>query len=198
MIETVPHKNFNTIGLVRFAENDVAERLKKNEQIDYVWIFFDKDSFPLGHYNSAYSKIIGKNKQEYKNSDGDNTDNNGLRRVSAWSNECFELWVILHFEFLTAALHRSQYPQIIDKYLTGEDRYEKKRTDLYDLLSKNGGVKRAINGAKKLHAANGINNPSTGIYQFLVYFDQYLNPQYKSHSWLSLGGYVMLLHIINI
>lgn len=174
IIENVPHTGLNTLGLVRFAEEDVERRLSQRETIDHVWIFYDKDSFSQDDFDNAHNKIINKNSDKHQNDDGDNVDKNNILWHSIWSNECFELWVILHFEYLTAALSRDKYITKINASLSGE-LYEKNRNDLYDLLLDKGDLTQAIKNAKKLHNDNGLNNPSTGVYLFLEYFDKYLN-----------------------
>ncbi len=47
----------NTIYLVEMAKNDVRNRLKNDEKIDHIWIFFDKDDFPIKNYNKANATI---------------------------------------------------------------------------------------------------------------------------------------------
>jgi len=41
-------------------------------------------------------------------------------------------------------------------------------------LKKDGSLENAIKYAKKLEEANGIDNPSTGMYKFAEYFIEYM------------------------
>jgi len=172
-IEITPHQGLNTLGLVDFAESDVKKRLRSKEKIDYVWIFFDKDSFPNDQFENAHNKIIKKNKNNLFNDDGDAVDNEYIRWFSIWSNECFELWVLLHFMYFDSKLSREDYIPKINNYLKPK-KYEKNNTSLYDLLLEKGDIKNAIRFARRLRDANNINSPSTGVYQFIEYFEKYL------------------------
>lgn len=54
----------------------------KRSQED-VWLMYDKDDFPLDDFdNTQYSALSRKDIRKYK---------------VAWSNECIELWFVLHF-----------------------------------------------------------------------------------------------------
>lgn len=175
IIKNVEHKGLSTIGLVEFAEEDVKKRLKAGEKIDHVWIFYDKDSFEQDDFDNAHFKIKNKNKSKYKNDDGDNTDKNLIRWHSLWSNECFEVWVLLHFEYLNTPLNRGGYIPKINKYFNEKGlEYTKNIDNLYSTLIENGDVNNAIQFAKKLEKENKNNNPSTGVYQFIEYFKRYL------------------------
>ncbi len=170
IIKNADHSNQSTIGLVNYAIADVDKRLASGERIDHVWIFFDKDDFKKTNFNNAHKKIINRNKKNYLNDDGDHVDENNVRWHSLWSNECFELWVLLHFEFMSSNLPRKDYFQKLKKYI----KYNKTMTNLYDILKKEGNVESAITFSKRLEKINGINNPSTGVYQLLEYFKLYL------------------------
>jgi hypothetical protein len=78
----------NTIGVV-----DKALELKNAnpDKYDSVWAVFDKDDFPAENFNQA---II-------------NAKNNGIN--VAWSNEAFELWYLLHFDYIDGKLSRKDY-----------------------------------------------------------------------------------------
>lgn len=156
---------------MRFAELDVEKRLKNGETIDHLWIFFDRDSFEKDDFDNAHNKIISKN--IVLNDEEELVDQNGIMWHSVWSNECFEVWVILHFEFLNARLPRTRYIAKINQHL-GSELYRKDRDNLYDLLVTRGDVKNALFFAEKLFNQNGINNPSTGVYQFVDFFKFYL------------------------
>lgn len=62
-------KTHNTVYLVDYALEDVKKRLGI-EQIDHVWIFFDKDDFPLENFKKANEKIKRLNNSKIKNNDG--------------------------------------------------------------------------------------------------------------------------------
>ena len=73
----------NTTSLVNIVEKRVKEAKIIYENI---WIVFDKDDF------EQFDKAINEAElKEYK---------------VAWSNECFELWLLLHFCYIDSALSR--------------------------------------------------------------------------------------------
>jgi len=171
----------NTLGLVEYAEKDVKFKIKSGENIDHVWIFYDKDSFKQDAFDNTYHKIISKNKKEYLNADGDCSDKNYTRWHALWSNECFELWVLLHFKYVDAALSRKDYiPSINAEFhkMKTSLTYEKNLDNLFEILEKYGNIKHAVKRAKKLDDglmnSNKKTNPSTGIYTLIEYFKRYL------------------------
>ena len=62
-IEIVPVKNNksqHTVELVQYAIKDIEKRLKNQETINYVWIFYDKDDYQ--DFDKAYKLIKKQNK----------------------------------------------------------------------------------------------------------------------------------------
>jgi hypothetical protein len=98
----------NTLSLVK-----EAVRLSQMEDYREVWCVFDRDSFREKHVRAAYSLAEEK----------------GFK--IAYSNECFELWYLLHFKYLDTALRREEYY----RQLRGEmGKYAKNSVDMYDFL----------------------------------------------------------------
>jgi len=77
-----------------------------------------------------------------------------------WSNQCVELWFLLHFSFLQSDLHRSEYwPKLTDVLKSlGEGEYRKNRDDMYRILYPYMGA--AIANSKKLEKMNEGKSPS--------------------------------------
>lgn len=168
-------------NLLEFAVNDVKSRISNGNKIDHVWIFYDKDSFSKSDYDNTYRSIVSKNKSKNINAEGDSCDEFKIRWHACWSNECFEIWVLLHFINLTSNISRNLYISKINDNLRKngcDSNYEKNREDLYELLEKYGNIESAIKFAKKLdyelESVNDKRCPSTGIYTFLLYFSRYL------------------------
>ena len=168
-----------TLRLISYAEHDIKNRLKNGEKIDYVWIFYDKDDFKKDDFDNAYNKVQSKNKTENQSFHTDNIpcDSNGIHYSACWSNECFEIWGVLHFQYLNNQCDRKRYIEIINKHIDNEnEKYHKNRVDLYDILSKYGDVNLAIINAKKLDNLENVkSNPSTGVYLFVEHFKKYLD-----------------------
>lgn len=169
-IEIIPvksHKSHHTLGLVDFAIQDVAQRRRKQEIIDYVWIFYDKDDF--GDFDETHRRIAKLNKE------GAETE-----WFACWSNECFEVWAYHYFENLETAIGREEYISKINAFLKRKncpERYEKNRTDLHHFLTNYGGdIYKAIRLMKKKDVPSDIKpNPSSGIYQFAEFLMAYID-----------------------
>lgn len=77
----------------------VEEAIRLREGYDEVWCVFDRDSFPAQNFNAAIEKASQA----------------GLR--VAYSNEAFEIWYLLHFDFHTSALSRTLYAEKLSERL---------------------------------------------------------------------------------
>ena len=136
----------NTINLV-----DYALKKKRFTPIPYghVWVVFDKDSFTDEQFNNAILKA----------------EDNDIN--AAWSNEAIELWFLLHFEYMDAPLHRSQYQRKLEEHFRklniNKGRYQKNLPNIFEILTTYGNVERAISYSEKLyrqHENSGINSPA--------------------------------------
>jgi hypothetical protein len=83
----------------------------------------------------------------------------------AYSNEAFELWYVLHFEFLNTGIPRDDYIKKMTKLLG--KKYQKNSDTIYDeLINKQA---TAIRNAEKLlasynYSTPGQDNPSTTVH----------------------------------
>ena len=62
----------------------------------HVWIVYDTDDFPSDHIN--------KTAQLCENCSNDETTYHAI-----WSNQCIELWFLLHFSYFQSDIHRQEY-----------------------------------------------------------------------------------------
>ncbi len=131
----------NTISVVKAAIQKKREREQQLLQPNYdeVWAVFDKDDFPAKNFNGAINLA---NIEDIK---------------LAYSNEAFELWYILHFQYLDAAINRSQYIKILKEILGS---YKKNNTQMYQILKKKGDESKAIKWSEKLYKDLYVNNPA--------------------------------------
>ena len=88
---------YNTMALVREALRLKKEAWDNDEPYDQVWCVFDRDSFPAPDVDNAWHTARKKK----------------LR--TALSNEAFELWFLLHFDYMIAAHTRYQYTVVISR-----------------------------------------------------------------------------------
>jgi len=141
----------NTINIVRQAINLKTQR--ENDVLlpnyDECWAVFDKDDFPDQNFNSAVTLAS-------QNSIG-----------SAHSNQSFELWYVLHFQYLNTCIHRSSYYKILDKHLGFK--YSKKSLKVVEYLFRNGNIEQAIEWAKTLELNSAGLSPSNSCPTTSVY-----------------------------
>ena len=144
----------NTINIVKKAIESRNERLANIvlPNFDEVWAVYDKDDFPAERYNGAIQLA----------------ENKGVN--SGHSNQSFELWYVLHFQYLQSALHRSDYIKILTKKLGFK--YEKNDKKIVKYLFEKCDVKQAIQWAKQLeelHIDQSAEQacPSTQVYKLV-------------------------------
>src|SRR5690606_38153748 len=132
----------NTQSLIDEALR-LKEAYKKNttRQVDKLWVVFDKDSFSSQDFNAAIERC--------------GNDDIGC----AWSNEAFELWYLLHFQYYENAMLRRDFKGLIEnnlKPVLGEAfQYEKNNEQMYTLLKEYGSQEDAIRNGKKLSEKYG-------------------------------------------
>lgn len=153
----------NTTDLVNYA---IEKRNLSEIPYGQVWVVFDRDDFSEEQFNNAIMKA----------------NNNGIN--AAWSNEAIELWFLLHFEYLVAAIHRSQYIQKLSEYfkLNGinHGNYQKRLENVFDILVQFGDIYKAIERAKKLHYSHenkpeALMNPCTTVYKIVEELLEYMD-----------------------
>lgn len=149
----------NTINVVESAiqRRDVA--LNRGLAFDQVWAVFDRDSFPAERFNEA---VFLANRENI---------------FCASSNEAFELWYLLHFEFYNTAISRMDYVTRLKRFL-GKN-YQKNTPEMFELLRKMGDQAKAINWARQLEKRfDGTNpaaeNPSTKVYKLVESLNRFL------------------------
>lgn len=134
----------------------LREKLERERMVpfDRVWLVFDKDEF------KDFNKAIADAKKEGMN--------------CAWSNQAFELWYVLHFQYLDTGVDRKQYIEMIeDKVMKASKsktfKYKKNDEGFYQILQAHGEEEQAIKRARKLRENMGkkknyaAHNPRTEV-----------------------------------
>lgn len=149
-----------------------ANNITKGE----VWCVFDKDDFPTQDFNNAINKAAAINKS---------TDD--VKYFVAWSNECFELWFLLHFCYYSSNNGRKDYIDKINDYFikAKKGKYEKNRQDIFDILLEIGNLKEAIKNANKLLSLHQNKTPAdsvpaTNVHKLVELLTKYLPNDIKS------------------
>lgn len=133
---TIQGEGKATVALVE-RTREIKKVLERNNAMafDRVWVVFDKDDF------DDFNEAINRAKQY------------GFK--AAWTNEAFELWYYLHFEYLDSGISRDAYIEKLGeafrKRMDNSDfRYEKGNPEIYNLLQQYGREDLAKRYAKKL------------------------------------------------
>ncbi|MFY1613196.1 RloB family protein [Macellibacteroides fermentans] len=147
---------------------NAAIEFKKRSKKDSVWVVFDKDDFPAKNFNAAIKKAAA----------------NQIK--CAWSNEAFELWYILHFQYLDTPLSRNDYQRLLETEINKKAnkgktpfKYNKNSKEMFQLLKKYGNQEQAIQRAIKLeqqfeNQQYATHNPCTLVYKLV---EELNNPQ---------------------
>lgn len=123
-------------GVLKVAESYVIENNIKKGQ---VWCVYDKDDFTAENFDSVLIKINALNKR-----------NKDVQFFAAWSNQCIEIWFLLHFVDYISDNHRKEYIESLNAVMKGYNKkYEKNDKEMFDFLLKHGDPKRAIKFAKR-------------------------------------------------
>jgi len=165
MLLNVEFKNKSPEGLYK-----VAERFFRNQSIVYdeIWVIFDKDDF------DCFEDTV-------------KTLSNDKKFNVAFSNECFEIWLLLHFGEVHA-MHRDEASQLLTDKINSHNCTEYRRSqlkqrininDILDIVENTGNRTDAIARATKLQSGKdddvfSHDNPSTTVYKLVEKLDQIL------------------------
>jgi hypothetical protein len=150
----------NTRDLVR---RTIRARNNSSQEYDSVWAVFDRDSFSPDNFNGAIQLA----------------ESNSIK--VGWSNEAFELWYLLHFQYRNTSMSRNEYKKAIENAINtkiiAESKsknpkkfeYKKNSVEMYNILAKYGNQSQAIKSAELLmtnHTCENyaIHNPCTRIH----------------------------------
>lgn len=153
----------NTINLFWKAKQRASESANG---FRHVWVVYDTDDFPAEHIDCVV-ELCRENSTE------------DTEYHAVWSNQCVELWYLLHFSFMQSDIHRTEYWPKLTDWLTkiGAGIYEKNRKDMYRILRPF--MDFAIANGKRLEEINKGKKPSksapgTKIYELVEKLKPYL------------------------
>lgn len=123
-------------GVLKTAEDFVKDHNVKKGQI---WCVFDKDDFTADNFDGTISKISELNKKS-----------SSVKYFAAWSNQCIEIWFLLHFSDYIADNHRKEYIKALNASMKKwGKKYKKNDAGIFDYLLEHGDPKQAIKFAKR-------------------------------------------------
>lgn len=154
----------NTLHLFQKAEQRVHASANGYR---HVWIVYDTDEFPAEHINGT-ARLCEKASTEE------------TTYHAVWSNQCIEVWFLLHFVFLQSDIHRKAVVEKLTNAMEaqGLGTYEKNRTDMYQTLLPF--LDTALMYAKRLDEKNAGRLPSdaapgTKVYVLIEKLKPYLD-----------------------
>ncbi len=132
------------MAVVKAAIKRRNAEIKKLKEYDHYWVVFDKDDTPNDTFNAAISLAEKEGFQV------------------AYSNQAFELWFLLYFEYLSGPLHRNRYANRLSDFLPFAYNKEKGTArKLFEVLLSR--QPQAIENARKIweqHADGKTRNPA--------------------------------------
>lgn len=149
----------SNLSLIKRAGRLQEEANRQGKDYTNIWVVFDFDDCPLENFNSAIEQA--------------QQAGFGV----AYSNESFELWYVLHFDYLNCAVPQKQYEDTLSQKL-GQP-YDKTDNTLYGrLLSRQ---TTAIQNAERLlasyqpHHNPARDNPCTTVHLLVQELNRYLH-----------------------
>ena len=163
----------NKLSLMKKAcqrRNDMAKRGEYDKETDETWVLFDRDADPQNKTETdLFNRAISLGESE----------NIG----QAYSNDAFELWLLLHFIYLDSSHTRDQLKQKLKTHLGGS--YSKNNPGIYEQIVDHGGDRsKAIGHAqtlllrqKELGLSPANANPSTTVHLLIMRLEKLVRGQ---------------------
>jgi len=150
----------NTLSLVTRAKEIRDGQSGGDYPFDQTWVVFDRDSFAPADFDNAIHMA----------------ESAGM--CCAWSNEAFELWYVLHFEYRDSAMSRTDYRGKLTSLL-GE-RYEKNDPCMCQKLKLRGNQDQAVAWAETLFqnfrssaTPPSRSNPCTTVFKLVAELNKF-------------------------
>jgi len=146
------------VGTGMSTDSLMEEAIRRKEKAEnakapyeQIWVVFDKDDFPMQNFNRAFDLARAH-----------------PTILACWSNECFELWYLLHFCYRDTGASRTDIWKLISRYLS--DRYDKASVKVFEQLKPK--LDDALRNAARLAYQNGTGpdrhrNPSTNVHELI-------------------------------
>ena len=154
-------------GCSTFTLLNETDRIINKSTIIYqnVWLVFDKDDFD--DFDTA---IAAAQEKGYK---------------VAWSNQCFEYWLYLHFHYTDVALHRTDWEtklgEVFKHYGLADGTYSKNNPKIFNIVNTYNGMETAIKNARRRMSGfisrttlPSKYDPGTTVYELVSELKQYM------------------------
>ncbi len=131
-VRALPVTAGDAMAVVQSAIKRREAEIAKGKEYDQYWVVFDKDATPGGKFNEAIQLA----------------ESSGFH--VAYSNQAFELWLLLHFDYISGPMDRRDYSPRLSAHLGFP---YSKQTDTARLLFQAllGHQSRALENARRLY-----------------------------------------------
>ncbi|MFI0545598.1 MAG: RloB family protein [Brachymonas sp.] len=155
ILRIAPNNGTSPDLVVEHAKVLYKEEVASGDPFDRVYCVFDRDNHAT--FDAAVQHVSGLN-------------SNGKPFFAITSTPCFEVWLLLHFDYSTQPFHpaggKSVGDQVISRLKTkpGFERYGKGQKGIYTQLKDQ--LQKALDHAQRLRvdgAATGSTNPATNF-----------------------------------
>lgn len=169
-------------GTLNLFEEATQEYEKSTKEIKHVWIVYDKDEFPKDSFDNTYYKCKTMKKQNNEiGPDEDECEKNvDVEYHAIYSNECIELWFLLHFKYIHVGHNRKEYVSMLNEEMKARNLGEYKKNDVTTCEKLLPYLETAVNNAERLNDTYGEEdspwkrNPSTKVYELMNILKKYL------------------------
>lgn len=159
-------KGKNTVMLFEAAKKLAEEN---PNGCKHVWVVYDKDDFPAEQFNIT-EELCNKYSTEER------------KYHAIWSNQCIELWFLLHFDYFHSDITRADYFPKLNQRMKrlGAGDYKKNRTDMFSVLLPK--LNTALSNAKLLYTEKqGLTpseaSPCTMVFQLIEMLLPYIKDE---------------------
>ncbi len=174
----------NTLTLLNDALTKWKNCFDNGEIYESIWIVMDRDDFPQENYNDCFMKLDSLENKLNRYVKSKKVRSTKIRLKIAHSNQAFELWYLLHYDYVERAYDRSEFGKLLTKNI--KKKYMKNDKNIYNELillgedsNNNKGQEFAIKNAARLrdkcsneHYYN--NNPSTSVDLLVIELNTHL------------------------
>lgn len=156
------HRHTDPLGVLNDLLSHETPLGLTHKDYEHAWIVIDRDPERTnggGHTRQSFNAALEKAKRVKP------------AVTVAWSNPCFEIWFLLHYEYRNTAIDRDELYGLITNRLGRK--YEKSDKEIYTLLE--GRLETAIRNANNLQKqafdrglAPADTNPGTTVHDLII------------------------------
>ena len=164
--KTIVGEGRNTTSLVKSVDDLLGEiegfNIKRDIPYGKVFVIFDKDSFKEDNFDNAIKMAVSR------------------KYIPIWSNECFELWYLFHYNCVPSDTGSKSYFKKLGEYLGVRNYEDEKSMDVFPQIHTPEKIKVALQHAERLdkefrdEIPPSKRVPCTQMFKLIRELEQYL------------------------